>query len=265
MQDQNTDLGSQPSVEEENIKNNDLRENEENIDSSSPEASAEGVADQEKSGELPEDFKGRLAREKRKNEKDTSLLRNQVNQLSQTVQALLNIHNAPPQSQDSSAISSEGDDEVSKKVQSELKKIIVKANEEKTAQEINSRVSKVYKDMDTAYEKYPDFDEIRSDPNLFFPKPLLDLVALSTKNPIDVIYRLGKNQDELNRIANLHPALQSGEIAQISAEILANAPAKGKEISKAPPPANALANNPAANSGRIKENATVDELRKLFR
>jgi hypothetical protein len=265
MQDKNSETETQESVTEENNINESVKEGiEPNSTEGKESLSEEGQQAQDQAGELPGDFKGRLAREKKRHERTESQLKGQLTQLQQTVQALLQNNTSqaqpnPPQQvqQDNSGT------EIKNKVREAIQEFVTQANQEKVNNEINTRVSDVYRQMETADQIYPDFDDIRNDPTLVFPPQLLQQVALASSNPIDVIYHLSKNRDKLQNVLNSHPALQSGEIARISAELMANAK-KGKEATKAPPPANALSTNPVANSGRIRDNATVEELRKVL-
>ena len=255
MQDQNAEAS--PEV---NVENNDVDiSSAENAVIDSPAPSTE------QTGELPDDFKGRLAREKKRHERAEAQLRAEVAQMQQTMQAVLNASSVSAPAPVGEVASPEND--IQKAVQSEITRLMQKANADKLAKEMSVRVAKVYQEMDKAAEDiYPDFDEVRNDRTLNFPPELLQNIAISCKNPVDVIYHLAKNDREtLGQIAYQPPALQVGEIARISAELMVKGTGKAKEVTKAPAPANSLTTNPAANSGRIKESASVDELRKLFR
>lgn len=220
--------------------------------------SASQEAPQEKSGELPEDFKGRLIRERKRHERREAELQAQL----ATMQTLLQNNNPQPQQQSQPEVIS-GVQDIKKEVREAMQEFATQAQQERVNAEINTKLSQLAKDMENADDKYPDFDELRKDPTLVFPQHLLQQVALSSSNAMDVIYFLVKNRDKLQSVLNTHPALQSGEIARISAELLVNKK-QGKVATKAPPPANALSTNPAANSGRIRDNASVDELRKIL-
>src|SRR5215813_555398 len=253
MQDETIAVDAQQ-ANEENKNNETPKEGVENEKIEGQE-SASQEAPQEKSGELPEDFKGRLAREKRRHERSEAELRAQLTQANQAMQALLQSNNQATQQQSQPEVISGGQD-IKKEVREAMQEFATQAQQERVNAEINTKLSQLAKDMENADDKYPDFDELRKDPTLVFPQHLLQQVALSSSNAMDVIYFLVKNRDKLQSVLNTHPALQSGEIARISAELLVNKK-QSKGATKAPPPANALATNPAANAGRIRDNASV--------
>lgn len=263
MQDQPSELATQE-ANVDNQNNEDLKvgEGNEQVESASEEVtSAEGQQGQ--TGELPDDFKGRLAREKKRHDREKAQLQGQIAQLNQTMQALLSTkQNNTPQNDTQPNVQQEGNDR-EREVIGIIQKFVDRSNQEKVAQEIAARVNQVKLDMQNAHEVYPDFDEVINDQTLVFPQQLLEQVALSSSNSRDVIYYLCKNRDKLQGVLNTHPALQSGEIARISAELMANAK-RGKAPTKAPAPSNALTTNPVVSAGSIKENASVDELRKLL-
>lgn len=84
-----------------------------------------------------------------------------------------------------------------------------------------------------ARNKYSDFEQVAYNPKLPVTETMAQTIQSSEIGP-DVIYWLGSNPKEADRIARLSPLLQAREIGKIEANLSSNPPAK--KTSSAPAP-----------------------------
>lgn len=89
--------------------------------------------------------------------------------------------------------------------------------------------------VEAAVERYDDFEEVTSNPNLRISPVMAEAIVASDVGP-DVAYYLGVNPKEAERISKLPPFLQVKEIGRLEAKVMAEPPAK--KSSSAPPPIN---------------------------
>jgi hypothetical protein len=97
--------------------------------------------------------------------------------------------------------------------------------------------------IEQARSKYEDFDEVALDPSLRVSQAMYD-VMLESDTGADVLYFLGNNPTEAERIAKLSPASAAREIGKIEAKLEAKPKAEPK-VTKAPPPVKPLAGRAA--------------------
>lgn len=84
-----------------------------------------------------------------------------------------------------------------------------------------------------ARTKYDDFEQVAYNPKLPVTETMAQTIQASEIGP-DVIYYLGSNPKEAERIARLSPLLQAREIGRIEANIASNPPAKKTSTAPAP-------------------------------
>ena len=84
-----------------------------------------------------------------------------------------------------------------------------------------------------ARSKYDDFEQVAYNPKLPVTETMAQTIQASDIGP-DVIYYLGSNPKEAERIARLNPLLQAREIGKIEAKIASNPPAKKTTNAPAP-------------------------------
>lgn len=91
-----------------------------------------------------------------------------------------------------------------------------------------------YKDREEeARERYDDFEQVAYNPNLPVTDYMAQAIQASDIGP-EVIYHLGSNPKEAQRIANLPPILQAKEIGRIEAKLAADPPTKRTSTAPAP-------------------------------
>jgi len=84
-----------------------------------------------------------------------------------------------------------------------------------------------------ARNKYDDFEQVAYNPKLPVTETMAQTIQASDNGP-DVIYYLGSNPKEAERIARLSPLLQAREIGKIEAKLGDNPPAKKTSTAPAP-------------------------------
>ena len=84
-----------------------------------------------------------------------------------------------------------------------------------------------------ARNKYDDFEQVAYNPKLPVTETMAQTIQATDNGP-DVIYYLGSNPKEAERIARLSPLLQAREIGKIEANLGSNPPAKKTSTAPAP-------------------------------
>lgn len=113
--------------------------------------------------------------------------------------------------------------------------------------------------LDNASQKYDDFDDIVRNPEAPFSQAMRD-ASLLLPNAADVLYKLGKNPDELRRINNLHPLDVAKEMVKLS--IALNA-APNAQV-HAPKQLGQIKSSPVGTSN-VTDKTSVSELRRRLK
>jgi hypothetical protein len=102
------------------------------------------------------------------------------------------------------------------------------------AERQQTAVLEAYQDREEdARGKYDDFEQVAYNPNLPVTDYMAQAIQASDIGP-EVIYHLGSNPKEAQRIANLPPILQAKEIGRIEAKLAADPPTKRTSTAPAP-------------------------------
>lgn len=112
--------------------------------------------------------------------------------------------------------------------------------------------------LDTASDKYDDFDDVVRSNKVPFTETMRD-ASLLLPNPEDVLYKLGKNPEELARITKLHPIDQTKEMMKLSFALMGGKP----EMSNQPKQTLGNIKSTPINSsnGLVTENTPAAEIR----
>lgn len=86
---------------------------------------------------------------------------------------------------------------------------------------------------ETARDKYDDFDQVAYNPELPVTEVMAQSIQASEVGP-DVLYWLGVNPKEAERISRLSPILQAKEIGKIEATMASNPPVRKTSTAPAP-------------------------------
>lgn len=105
------------------------------------------------------------------------------------------------------------------------------AQQAQQAMEVHQELQKFNQRLDSASDKYDDFDEaVRSDDAKF--TPAMRDAAMLLPNAEDVLYKLGKNRDELDRISKLHPLQQQKELLSLGYALHSGEMGRGNQTSQ---------------------------------
>lgn len=141
-----------------------------------------------------------------------------------------------------------------------------KAHESKMMAHVQRKYQDFNHHLDNMSDKYDDFHDVVMAPDATFTPAMRDYAArtMSKVGPGsagEVLYKLGKNPSELNRIANLHPDDQAEEMHKLSlALIKGDAP-----TSSAPKQLGNIKNNPVGNSHAITDKTPIGTLRERMK
>lgn len=99
------------------------------------------------------------------------------------------------------------------------------------AMKVRDEYQKFHQRLDAASDKYDDFDDVVRSPNAKFTDAMRD-TAMVLPNAEDVLYKLGKNPAELERISQLDPISQSRELVTLSHALMNGEMGKGNNASR---------------------------------
>jgi hypothetical protein len=143
-----------------------------------------------------------------------------------------------------------------------------KAKQAEQAAHVNRQYQDLQKHLDKMGDKYDDFDEVVLGNNVPITNAMRDASLLlpteGAGSAGEVFYKLGKNPEELTRIAKLHPLEQARELNKLSRSLEI-----GGDKSKSSQPSNKLLGNikssPVTNSGSVTDKTSVSELRERMK
>lgn len=217
--------------------------------------------------ELPKVAKERLGRQEKRHQKELRDLRSQIAELHNRFGSQpMSQQQQPANTYNPQPIEGEGiESHIHRAVNAALQ---AKDEQERKAKEMQSQayVQEQYQGLqdhlDNASDKYDDFDEVVRNPKMPYTSTMRD-TALLLPNAADVLYKIGKNQDELKRISDLHPFDQAKEMVKLSLALQqGGSDSKG---ANAPRQLGSIKSNPVNPSGPINENTPVGELRRKLK
>lgn len=215
----------------------------------------------------PVGVKKRLGIQQKKHNKEMRRLQSHLEEMQKQMESLSSQrqYNQDPYSQQSQpAPMSMTEDE---RIQHAVRQTFAAQEAEKRrAQEAEKQahVQRQYKrlesEFDKASDKYDDFDDVVKGDDAPFTEAIRDSLLL-IDNPAEVAYKLGKNRDELARIAKLHPIDQAREVNKLSFALMGGK--TGNESPERSTPMNSPRANPVASgaSGKL----TPSEIRRRIK
>jgi len=140
-----------------------------------------------------------------------------------------------------------------------------KARESEAQHHIAKQYGELNRHLDSTADKYDDFDDVvRGD--VPFTAPMRDAaLMLPKKGPGsagEVLYRLGKNPEELSRIAKLHPLDQASELIALSHALISGGEQKNQPNAR---PLGQIKSNPVVNAAGVHEKTPVSEIRNRMK
>lgn len=148
-----------------------------------------------------------------------------------------------------------------------------KEDEERKAREAQNQahVNREYQDfgrhLDSMNDKYEDFHDVVYGDETPYTSVMRDyaltLPRKGNGSAGEVLYKLGKNPEELERISKLHPLKQAAELSKLSHALISGGENKS---SQAPRPMGQIKSNPASNSNAaITEKTPVGSIRERMK
>lgn len=135
-----------------------------------------------------------------------------------------------------------------------------KAKEAQSQQHIAKQYQELNKHLDSTADKYDDFDEVVRGDAPFTAHMRDAALMLPKKGPGsagEVLYRLGKDPDALNRIAKLHPVDQASELVALSHALISGGEQKGNQSR----PLGQVKANPVVNSAGVTDKTPISSIR----
>jgi hypothetical protein len=136
-----------------------------------------------------------------------------------------------------------------------------KARDAQSQQHIAKQYQELHKHLDKTADKYDDFDDIVRSDSAPFTAHMRDAALMLPKqgpgSAGEVLYMLGKNPEDLSRIAKLHPVDQASELVKLSHALISGGEQKGTS----PRPIGQIKANPVTNSAGVTEKTPISSIR----
>lgn len=139
-----------------------------------------------------------------------------------------------------------------------------KAKEAQHQAYIDKQHQELKRHLDHVSDKYDDFEEVTGGDAPFTNHMVSAALMLPKKgagSAGEVIYKLGKNPAELERISKLHPLDQASEMVKLSHALMGGEDNK----SSSPRPLGQIKNTPVNNSHHITDKTSISELRQRMK
>jgi hypothetical protein len=226
----------------------------------------QGDGNSGKEVDLPLGVKERLGRQEKRHQREMRQMRAQLS-------AMQNLLSTPPQENVNEQMMNDSygqpnasvDEQIHKAVraalaaQEEQKR---KAQEREAQEHVNRRYEGLHEHMDRASDKYEDFDDVVRAKDAPFTPAMRD-AALFLDNPAEVLYKLGKNKEELKRIAQLHPVDQAREMVKLSHALMSGGSGESKTSPNARP-IGQIKSYPV-NPSSVSDKTPVGEIRRRMK
>lgn len=212
---------------------------------------------------LPVGVKERLGRQEKRHQRE---MRQMKEQLAMMQDMLTNPQtNAAPQINEAYGEPNAAvDEQISKAVRAALN-----AQEEQKRQAhareqqhyINSKYDDLHDNLNRASDKYDDFDDVVRAKDAPFTPAMRD-AALFLDNPAEVLYKLGKNKEELKRISQLPVLEQVKEMVKLSHALMT-----GGSHEKSPNNARPIGQIKSypVNPSQVNDKTSVSEIRRQMK
>jgi hypothetical protein len=133
-----------------------------------------------------------------------------------------------------------------------------KAKEAESHAHVQKQYQRLQDEFDKASDKYEDFDDIVRANDVPFTPAIRDALLL-IDNPAEVVYKLGKNRQELSRISELHPLEQAREVNKLSFALMGGN--GNKSSASRANPLNAVKANPSTSNAQLSPSAIRAKLK----
>jgi len=137
-----------------------------------------------------------------------------------------------------------------------------KALENQQMAHVNRQYQDLHRHLDKMGDKYDDFHDVVMGHDAPYTPAMRDYSLTLPRNGAgsagEVLYKLGKNPEELSRIARLHPLDQASEMAKLSHALVSGGESKGNAMKA---PLGNIKSNPVVNNASISDKTPISELR----
>lgn len=212
----------------------------------------------------PHEVKKRLGMQAKRHKKETRALRDEISQLRELVMASQAPNSHEPEDSSYGQNFASEEDKIRHAVKLALQhkdQEAQRAKDRERAAHVHKQYQRLQDRLDNAISKYEDFDDVVKADDAPFTNAMRDAVLL-IDNPEDVLYKLGKDKEQLKRISSLQPVDQAREIIKLSMALMGGGKGNYQGSAK---PINAIRSNPVSSSYAVTEKTPVSELRKKMR
>lgn len=136
-----------------------------------------------------------------------------------------------------------------------------KAKEAENQAYVSKQYQALHEMLDKGSDKYEDFDDVVRAHDAPYTDAMKDTAVL-LPNADEVLYKLGKDREQLKKISALHPIEQAKEMMKLSHALMGG---QGQKSQSAPRPLGYVKSNPVTSSGAITDKTSVSELRKRMK
>lgn len=216
--------------------------------------------------DLPKGVKERLGRQERKHQREVRELRAQLENVHSMINSKSHMEQ-PNYPQNNYAEPGSVDELVHRAVSHALNHRDMEERKAKEAQNqayIDRQHHDLKKHLDGMADKYSDFEDVTGGDAPFTTHMVSAALMLPKKgagSAGEVIYKLGKNPAELERISKLHPLDQASEMVRLSHALMGGEDQK----SSSPRPLGQIKNMPVNNAHHITDKTSVSELRQRMK
>ncbi len=228
----------------------------------------EGHDENQSGGNDPLYVQKRLKQQKRAHEREIRELHSRINEMQQG-------QRFPEQSQQANSyydqphnMSGGVDEQIHKAVSYALQHKEMqerKAREAEHQAHINRQYQELHRHLDGMSDRYDDFDDVVRGHDAPFTDALRDGALMLPKtgpgSAGEVLYKLGKNPDDLKRISRLHPLDQASELVKLSHAMISG----GGSHASQPRHLGNVKSNPVTNSHSITDKTPISELRRRMK
>jgi hypothetical protein len=141
-----------------------------------------------------------------------------------------------------------------------------KARDAQEASHLQKSYQNFNKHLDGMNDKYDDFHETVFGEDIPYTSHMRDyamtLPRSGSGSAGEVLYKLGKNRAELERISKLHPLDQASELAKLSHSLISGGDHKSSQSNR---PLGQIKNNPVSNSHAVTEKTPIGSIRERMK
>lgn len=141
-----------------------------------------------------------------------------------------------------------------------------KARDAQSAAHVNRQYQDFQKHLDNMGDKYDDFHDVVLGRDTPFTPAMRDYALTLPKSGAgsagEVLYKLGQNQSELERISKLHPLDQASEMARLSHALISGGESKSSDSTR---PMGQIKSNPVSNSAAVTDKTPVGSIRQRMK